>query len=124
MLLPRTTALENVKLPLMYTPLSRADKDARAIAALKRVGLAERMDHHPSQLSGGQQQRVAIARALVNRPQMVLVDEPPGALDGETGKDTMRLFTALTAEATTAILVTHEQKFADSANRIFAFPIG
>ncbi len=124
MLLPRTTALENVKLPLMYTPLSRADKDARAIAALKRVGLAERMDHHPSQLSGGQQQRVAIARALVNRPQMVLADEPTGALDSETGKDIMRLFTALNAEGTTVILVTHEQEIADYAERIIRFRDG
>jgi putative ABC transport system ATP-binding protein len=124
MLLPRTNALENVKLPLMYTPLGRAEKDERAVAALKRVGLAERMDHHPSQLSGGQQQRVAIARALVNRPQMILADEPTGALDTVTAGEIMQLFEDLNAEGTTVILVTHEQEIADHARRIIRFRDG
>jgi putative ABC transport system ATP-binding protein len=124
MLLPRTNALENVKLPLMYTPLSRAEKQARAVAALKRVGLAERMDHNPSQLSGGQQQRVAIARALVNRPRMVLADEPTGALDTVTAQEIMQLFEDLNAEGTTVILVTHEQEIADHARRIIRFRDG
>ena len=124
MLLPRTSALDNVKLPLMYTPLSREEKEKRAVAALERVGLAERMDHHPSQLSGGQQQRVAIARALVNRPQMILADEPTGALDTVTAAEIMSLFEHLNREGVTVILVTHEQEIADHARRIIRFRDG
>ena len=124
MLLPRTDALDNVKLPLMYTALDVAEKQRRAVEALKRVGLAERMDHSPAQLSGGQQQRVAIARALVNRPKMILADEPTGALDTATADDIMRLFAELNAEGVTVVLVTHEEEIAEHARRIIRFRDG
>jgi putative ABC transport system ATP-binding protein len=124
MLLPRTHALDNVKLPLMYTALDAEEKQRRAVEALKRVGLAERMDHSPAQLSGGQQQRVAIARALVNRPKMILADEPTGALDTATADDIMRLFAELNAEGVTVVLVTHEEEIAEHARRIIRFRDG
>ncbi|QKK04062.1 MAG: ABC transporter ATP-binding protein [Pseudomonadota bacterium] len=124
MLLPRTNAIDNVKLPLVYTRLGREEKDRRARAALERVGLAERMDHTPSQLSGGQQQRVAIARALVNRPSMILADEPTGALDSRTAADIMALLTELNAEGVTVVLVTHEEEIAAHARRIVRFRDG
>ena len=124
MLLPKTSALDNARLPLMYTRLPSELKDQRAQQALKRVGLDERMDHTPAQLSGGQQQRVAIARALVNRPQMILADEPTGALDTTTAKDIMQLLTALNAEGVTVILVTHEEEIAEHARRIIRFRDG
>ena len=124
MLLSRTNALDNVKLPLMYTTLDRDEKQRRAEAALKRVGLAERMDHAPSQLSGGQQQRVAIARAIVNRPRMILADEPTGALDTVTAEEIMQLFAQLNAEGVTIVLVTHEEEIAEHARRIIRFRDG
>jgi len=124
MLLPRTTALDNAKLPLMYTPMAAEEKEERARAALRRVGLAERMDHTPNQLSGGQQQRVAIARALVNDPEMILADEPTGALDTVTGEEIMRLFETLNREGVTVVLVTHEEDIAGHARRIIRFRDG
>jgi len=124
MLLSRTSALENVKLPLMYTALDRDEKQRRARSALERVGLAERLDHTPSQLSGGQQQRVAIARALVNRPRMILADEPTGALDTVTAQEIMQLFAELNAEGVTVVLVTHEEEIAEHARRCIRFRDG
>jgi ABC-type lipoprotein export system ATPase subunit len=118
-LLARTTALENVELPLMYTKgVSARERRQRAVAALERVGLADRMDHHPSQLSGGQQQRVAIARALVNRPSIVMGDEPTGNLDTRTSRDVMELFEQLNREQQiTVILVTHNLDVARRVRR-------
>ncbi|MGB0515118.1 MAG: ABC transporter ATP-binding protein [Wenzhouxiangellaceae bacterium] len=124
MLLPRTSALDNVKLPLMYARMDSAEKDRRARAALERVGLEQRMDHTPSQLSGGQQQRVAIARALVNHPSMILADEPTGALDTATAAEIMQLFGALNDDGVTVILVTHEEEIAAHARRVIRFRDG
>jgi putative ABC transport system ATP-binding protein len=124
MLLARTSALENVKLPLMYTALDRDEKHQRAVAALERVGLAERMEHNPAQLSGGQQQRVAIARALVNQPRMILADEPTGALDTATAEEIMQLFTDLNTDGVTVVLVTHEEEIAEHARRVIRFRDG
>jgi len=124
MLLPRTDALDNVKLPLMYTRMDPAEKDRLARAALERVGLAGRMDHTAAQLSGGQQQRVAIARALVNQPEMILADEPTGALDTVTAGEIMALFEELNREGVTVVLVTHEEEIAAHARRIIRFRDG
>lgn len=119
-LLNRTSALENVELPLLYgSGLSARERRARATQMLELVGLGNRLDHHPSQLSGGQQQRVAIARALVNNPSIVMADEPTGNLDTRTSREIIELFTRLNAErAITIILVTHDQQVARSARRI------
>ncbi|MEI8371474.1 MAG: ABC transporter permease [Planctomycetota bacterium] len=119
-LLPRTTALQNVLLPLDYSPQRVASEDARQLAnaMLNRVGLADRTDHEPSQLSGGQQQRVAIARSLVNRPLLILADEPTGNLDSHAGAEILRMFQQLNAEGSTVILVTHDQNVAAYAHRI------
>ncbi|OGB63309.1 MAG: macrolide ABC transporter ATP-binding protein [Caldithrix sp. RBG_13_44_9] len=117
-LLPRTNALENVELPLLYDRNGRIkDPLKAAMDALKRVGLADRMDHEPSQLSGGQQQRVAIARALVNSPSIILADEPTGNLDTRTSIDIMALFQELNKQGITVVLVTHEHDIARYANR-------
>jgi putative ABC transport system ATP-binding protein len=117
-LLARTSALENVELPLLYwSRLSGAEKQKRALRALDRVGLANRVDHHPSQLSGGQQQRVAIARALVNEPSILLADEPTGNLDSKSEKEVMAIFHELNAGGITVILVTHNQEIANHARR-------
>jgi putative ABC transport system ATP-binding protein len=118
-LLARTTALENVEVPLLYNPTCpRRDRRSRASEILHRVGLGERMDHKPNQLSGGQQQRVAIARALVNRPPILLCDEPTGNLDSRTSREIMELFSKLnTAEGLTVILVTHDLDVARRAKR-------
>jgi putative ABC transport system ATP-binding protein len=118
-LLPRTTALENVELPLMYDRYERIkDPAKKAIEVLERVGLGDRLDHEPNQLSGGQQQRVAIARALVNEPSLVLADEPTGNLDSKMSVEVFALFQKLNDEGITIILVTHERDFAKFAKRI------
>jgi putative ABC transport system ATP-binding protein len=117
-LLSRTTAIENVELPLVYhRGHGFKNPKEQAIACLKRVGLADRMDHHPAQLSGGQQQRVAIARALVNNPTLILADEPTGNLDTKTSIDIMGLFQELNDEGATIVLVTHERDIARYSKR-------
>lgn len=118
-LLPRTTALENTELPLMYDRLEKVkDHKKRALESLERVGLSDRVHHIPSQLSGGQQQRVAIARALVNDPAIILADEPTGNLDSKTSVEVFHLFQQLNDEGITIIMVTHERDFASFAKRI------
>jgi putative ABC transport system ATP-binding protein len=124
-LLSRTSALENVELPLLYNGTDSRDRRARALAALKATGLAERAEHHPSQLSGGQQQRVAIARALVNEPAIILADEPTGNLDSQTSTEIMSLLQTLNAQrGITIILVTHEPDIAQYARRVIVFKDG
>ena len=124
-LLARTSAIENVELPLLYTTEPVRDPRARALQALVSVGLAERADHHPNQLSGGQQQRVAIARALVNNPQIILADEPTGALDSRTSIEIMAIFQNLNRrKGITTIIVTHEPDIATYANRNVYFRDG
>ena len=119
-LLPRTSAIENVIMPLAYTAggLSGSERRRRGMAALEQVGLVDRANHHPSQLSGGQQQRVAIARALVNRPPLIFADEPTGNLDSRTSVEVMQMFDALNAEGITIILVTHSDEIANYAKRV------
>ena len=118
-LLPRTTALENVELPLLYDRRQRIRQPQQsAVAALTRVGLGDRLHHHPNQLSGGQQQRVAIARALVNQPAIVLADEPTGNLDSHTTLEVLALFQQLNREGLTLVLVTHEAEVARYASRL------
>jgi putative ABC transport system ATP-binding protein len=123
-LLPRTSALENVELPMVYAGIKPAQRRARALASLGRVGLAERAGHTPAELSGGQQQRVAIARALVNQPQLILADEPTGALDSQTSEDIMRLLAELNRQGMTVIIVTHESDVAAWARRRIVFRDG
>lgn len=123
-LLPRTSALENVELPMVYAGVPAPERQARALEALRMVGLGERTGHTPAELSGGQQQRVAIARALVNQPVMVLADEPTGALDSQTSEDIMRLLTQLNAQGITVVLVTHEADVAAWARRRIVFRDG
>ena len=123
-LMPRTSALENVELPLLYAGVRQPERSRRALAALQRVGLADRSSHNPAQLSGGQQQRVAIARALVNEPALILADEPTGALDSETSAEVMQLLDALNRQGITVILVTHEADMAAWARRRLLFKDG
>ena len=117
-LLPRTTALDNVALPMVYAGMSKSARNARAEEVLTDVGLADRMDHKPNQLSGGQRQRVAVGRALVNKPSIILADEPTGNLDSKTGVEIMALFDAIHAAGNTVILVTHEEEIAEHAHRV------
>jgi putative ABC transport system ATP-binding protein len=123
-LLARATALDNVELPLTYGRVPRRLRHERAAKALEAVGLGERMDHRPSQLSGGQMQRVAIARAIVNSPQVLMADEPTGALDSRTGAEIMALFQRLNGEGITVIVVTHDEHVAAHARRILRFHDG
>ena len=117
-LLPRSTALENVALPLVYAGLGKEEREARAAEVLTQVGLADRMDHRPNQLSGGQRQRVAVARALVNNPALILADEPTGNLDSKTSIEIMKLFDDIQAAGNTVVLVTHEEDIAQHAKRV------
>ena len=117
-LLARATALHNVELPLIYAGVSAEERVERAKAALASVGMAERMTHKPNELSGGQRQRVAIARALVNRPSIILADEPTGNLDSQTGNEIMALMDKLQAQGNTIVLVTHEHDIAEYAHRV------
>ncbi len=117
-LLPRYSALENVALPLIYSGESKKNRDVRAEEALESVDLTDRMHHKPNELSGGQRQRVAVARALVNKPSIILADEPTGNLDSKTSVDIMKLFEAIHNKGNTIIVVTHEEDIAKHAHRI------
>lgn len=123
-LLSKTTALENVELPMMYGGVPSRERRIRAVEALDRVGLADRMNNRPNELSGGQQQRVSIARALVNRPVLLLADEPTGALDSHTTADILQLFEELHAQGNTIVIVTHEAEVGAHAKRIVKFRDG
>jgi putative ABC transport system ATP-binding protein len=123
-LLTRTSAVENVELPLVYAGIPRKERTARARAALERVGLGNRFEHHPSQLSGGQQQRVAIARAIVSRPTLVFADEPTGNLDSKMSASVMGLFQELWKEGLTIAYVTHEPDVAAYASRVIVVRVG
>lgn len=123
-LLPRASALQNVELPLVYAGISADERKRRATEALERVQLGQRMHHRPNELSGGQRQRVAIARALVNRPSILLADEPTGNLDSQTSEEIMRVFEELAAQGQTVVMVTHEPDIAVHAKRIIVLRDG
>jgi putative ABC transport system ATP-binding protein len=123
-LLGRTSAVDNVALPLVYAGVPRRERTEKAMRVLERVGLSERAQHHPGQLSGGQQQRVAIARALVSEPLLILADEPTGALDTRTSQEIMALFQELNRQGMTLVLVTHEPEVARFARRVLRFRDG
>jgi len=123
-LLPRTSAIDNVELPMLYQGIGSRERHERAAEALARVGLGDRLDHTPAQLSGGQQQRVAIARALVNRPALLLADEPTGNLDSRTSIEVMAIFQELNDQGLTVLLVTHEPDIAEHARRVVTFKDG
>lgn len=123
-LLPRTTALDNVALPMIYAGYSKPERNERAKKVLAQVGLDDRMDHQPNQLSGGQRQRVAVARALVNKPSIILADEPTGNLDSKTSLEIMNLFNDIHKNGNTVILVTHEEDIAKYAHRIIRLKDG
>ncbi len=123
-LLPQFTALENVMLPMIYAGVPASDRRLRAEQALQRVGLGHRLENRPNQLSGGQQQRVAIARAIINRPSLLLADEPTGALDSQTTAEVLDLFDELNREGITILLVTHEQDVGARAQRVVHFHDG
>jgi len=123
-LLPQISALENVMLPMIYAGVHAEERRERARQALERVGLAKRLDNRPNQLSGGQQQRVAVARAIINRPAMLLADEPTGALDSRTTEEVLAIFDDLNAQGITILLVTHEPEVGDRARRVVHFRDG
>jgi putative ABC transport system ATP-binding protein len=123
-LLPRMTALRNVELPMVYSGLSREERYQRAQEALVAVGLAGRMGHRPNELSGGEQQRVAIARALVNRPAIILADEPTGNLDSTAGEEVMAVFRRLVEGGVTILMVTHNRRIAEQAHRVIQLEDG
>lgn len=123
-LLPRTTALDNVALPMIYAGFSKSERNERATEVLTQVNLSDRMDHQPNQLSGGQRQRVAIARALVNKPSIILADEPTGNLDSKTSIEIMNLFNNIHKNGNTVIVVTHEEDIAKYAHRVIRLKDG
>lgn len=123
-LLPRLTALQNVELPMIYAGVEPAERRNRAAALLERVGLGSRMGHRPTQLSGGQQQRVAIARSLANNPDLLLADEPTGALDTHTSQEVLQLFRTLNADGLTLVIVTHDLEVAEQCKRRVTFRDG
>jgi putative ABC transport system ATP-binding protein len=123
-LLPRMNALRNVELPMIYAGVTKNERRQRALEALERVGMQDRIHHRPAELSGGQNQRVAIARALVNQPAILLADEPTGNLDSHTSEEIMNVFTSLHQEHTTIVLVTHERDIAQYSGRILRFRDG
>ena len=123
-LLPRQSAVENVELPLTYANVPKKERRERAIAALERVGLGDRIDFKPTQLSGGQKQRVAIARALVNNPKILLADEPTGALDTKSGEQVMELFHSLNSEGVSVLMITHDPEIASHASKIITIRDG
>lgn len=123
-LLPRTTALDNVALPMIYAGYSKSERNERATEVLTQVNLSDRMDHQPNQLSGGQRQRVAIARALVNKPSIILADEPTGNLDSKTSIEIMNLFNDIHQKGNTVIVVTHEEDIAKYAHRVIRLKDG
>lgn len=123
-LLPKSSALENVMLPLVYAGIHRIDREQKALVALEKVGLSDRVHHRPNELSGGQRQRVAVARALVNNPSIILADEPTGNLDSATSKDIMKLFQEIHKNGNTVIIVTHENEIAEYAHRIIRLKDG
>jgi putative ABC transport system ATP-binding protein len=123
-LLPRLNALRNVELPMIYAGAPAGERRQRALAALARVGLAERARHRPPELSGGERQRVAIARALVNNPSLILADEPTGNLDSRSGAEVMAIFSELHCRGATLVMVTHEREIAEHAGRILFFRDG
>ena len=123
-LLPRTTALDNVALPMIYAGYSKSERNERASEVLTQVNLADRMDHQPNQLSGGQRQRVAIARAMVNKPSIILADEPTGNLDSKTSVEIMNLFNDIHKNGNTVIVVTHEEDIAKYAHRVIRLKDG
>jgi putative ABC transport system ATP-binding protein len=123
-LLPRLTALQNVELPLMYAEVEKSLRQASAIEALKKVGLGDRLHHRPAELSGGQRQRVSIARALVNKPGIILADEPTGALDSKSSDEIMKIFRQLHDEGNTILVITHEKDIAACAERVLVLKDG
>ncbi|MEM1293681.1 MAG: ABC transporter ATP-binding protein [Cyanobacteria bacterium P01_H01_bin.162] len=123
-LLPQLTAVENVMLPMVYANVSLPQRRSRAIKALQKVGLGNRLENRPNQLSGGQQQRVAIARAIVNRPKLLLADEPTGALDSQTSRSILEIFKNLNRDGMTLVMVTHDEAVAQQCDRVITFRDG
>ncbi|MGD1930367.1 MAG: ABC transporter ATP-binding protein [Leptolyngbyaceae cyanobacterium] len=123
-LLPQLTAVENVMLPMVYANVPLPQRRSRAIKALQKVGLGNRLENRPNQLSGGQQQRVAIARAIVNRPKLLLADEPTGALDSQTSRSILEIFKNLNRDGMTLVMVTHDEAVAQQCDRVITFRDG